>query len=347
MHIGNSRVLDLPLVAIVLGAVAMFSLNTPSVQAQDIIVDTAFVAEAAARGAIVRDVRSGNDYLHGHIPGAVNIDDIGNVLRDENSEDYIPVADIERILGEAGIDPAREIVLYGAKANPAPYFGYITLRWLGGTRAFVYHGGIDDWKSAGKPLATDVVRLPAVQFNARPDPQRLVTTREVVDKLENPHVQIVDVRSTREYRGEDIRALRDGHIPGSINIPYETNWIDADTPRKLARRVVTDKAGMNLKSRDDLAKLYAGLDPEKETIVYCQSGSRASETAAVLEQIGFKNVRVYDSSWLGYGNSFAAPVENATYFNVTRVNRMVDRLQMQIDLLQAEIAELKAARAKK
>jgi len=42
------------------------------------------------------------------------------------------------------------------------------------------------------------------------------------------------------------------------------------------------------------------LDPAKETVVYCQSGVRASETAAVLRDLGFRDVKVYEESWLGY-----------------------------------------------
>jgi hypothetical protein len=53
------------------------------------IVDTPYVAEAIKRNAIVWDTRSAASYKQGHIPGAVNIDDIGVVLRDENTEDYI------------------------------------------------------------------------------------------------------------------------------------------------------------------------------------------------------------------------------------------------------------------
>jgi 3-mercaptopyruvate sulfurtransferase SseA len=60
---------------------------------------------------------------------------------------------------------------------------------------------------------------------------------------------------------------------------------------------------MSLKPAEDLKRLYSKLDPSKETIVYCQSGARASETAGVLQQLGFTNVKVYDSSWLGYGNT--------------------------------------------
>ncbi|MGZ9274466.1 MAG: rhodanese-like domain-containing protein [Nitrospira sp.] len=47
-------------------------------------------------------------------------------------------------------------------------------------------------------------------------------------------------------------------------------------------------------------RLYAGLDPNKEVVVYCQSGVRASLTAAVLRDLGFKDVKVYEPSWLGY-----------------------------------------------
>ncbi len=314
---------------------------------EPVIVDTGFVEQAATRGALIWDVRSQEEYRRGHIPGAANIDEIALVLREANTEDYIPVAKIEQILGEAGIDPTREIVLYGAKAHTSPYFGYVTVRYLGGGGARVYHGGIDDWKSAGKPIASDPVKLPPVSFRAQVNPGVIVSTREVVAKLGAPGVQIVDARTEKEFNGEDIRALRGGRIPGAVNIPYETNWVDPDTPRKLQRRQVAGKDGMSLKHAIDLRALYARLDPEKETIVYCQSGVRAAETATVLQSLGFRNVKVYDSSWLGYGNTFDAPAENVAYFNVGRVNGTLMQMQQRIDLLEGQIEELKAAKEKK
>src|SRR4029453_13895830 len=75
---------------------------------------------------------------------------------------------------------------------------------------------------------------------------------------------------------------------------------------KLARREVANNRGMSLKSDADLRNLYSHLDPNKETIVYCQSGVRSAETAAVLGKLGFRNVKVYDSSWLGYGQARCA-----------------------------------------
>lgn len=310
------------------------------------IVETGFVEQAVAGGMLIWDVRSQEEYLRGHIPGAVNIDEIAQVLREPGTEDYIPIANIEQILGEAGIDPAREIVLYGNKAHTSPYFGYVTLRYLGGERVHVYHGGIDDWKAAGKPLATDRVKLPPVEVRARLNPAVLASTRDVVGKLGNPGVQLVDARTEKEFRGEDIRALRGGHIPGAINIPFEQNWQDPDTMRKLMRRQVANKDGLSLKSRDELRELYAALDPEKETIVYCQSGVRAAETAVVLKSLGFRDVKVYDSSWLGYGNTFDAPAANVSYFNVGRVNGLLMQMQQRIDSLEGQIEELRKSAAK-
>ena len=313
----------------------------PAFAADPIVVDTEFVAKALARNAIVWDVRGEDDYRRGHIPGAINLGDIQAELRDGNTEDYLPIAQLEKILGGHGIDLGKEIVVYGAKAMPQAYFGHVTLRYLGAAQAYVYHGGIDDWKAGGREISTQMSTLAGITLKAKINPGVLVSTQDVLRKSKEGNVQIVDARSSKEYNGEDIRALRGGHIPGAVSIPYETNWVDADTPRKLQRKLVANKDGMNLKDEADLKKLYAGLDPNKETIVYCQSGSRASETATVLHNLGFKNVKVYDSSWLGWGNEFSAPVENVTYFNVGRVSNMLNQLQGRVDALEAELEQMK------
>ncbi len=188
-------------------------------------------------------------------------------------------------------------------------------------------------------------RILAVTLALVPRDELLVNTRDVVARIGASDVQIVDARTPREFSGEDIRALRGGHIPGAVNIPYEANWADPDTPRKLARKQVTNKDGFNLKPEDQLRALYAGLDPSKETIVYCQSGVRASNAAAVMQSLGFTNVRVYDASWLGYGNQLDAPADSVSYFNVARVNNMLNQLQGRIDDLEAQLSDMKKAKA--
>jgi thiosulfate/3-mercaptopyruvate sulfurtransferase len=311
-----------------------------STSSQPIIIDSADLAKAIARGALVWDVRSNDAFVKGHIPGAVNIGDASSVLREPNSEDFIATEQIEKILASVGINPEKEIVVYGQRGGWQAYFGLYTMQYFGGQRTSVYHEGIDDWVAQGlataqgaktfSPIALKLVKEPTNKFT--------IGTRDVIAKLNKPEVQILDVRTVKEFSGEDIRAIRGGHIPGAINIPYENNWVDPDTANKLARRQVTTNAGMSLKPQEGLKALYAKLDPSKETIVYCQSGARASETAGILQHLGFNNVKVYDASWLAYGNMLDAPAENVSFFNVGLLNSRIATMQSRIEQLEKELA---------
>src|SRR5690606_19076666 len=107
-----------------------------------VILDTAQVREAIARGAQVWDVRPAQEYLKAHLPGALSADDAAKVLREPNSEDFLPTGEVARILGEAGIDPSRETIVYGSRGTWQPYFGRFALRYFGGDKVGVYHEGI-------------------------------------------------------------------------------------------------------------------------------------------------------------------------------------------------------------
>jgi thiosulfate/3-mercaptopyruvate sulfurtransferase len=159
-------------------------------------------------------------------------------------------------------------------------------------------------------------------------------------RLRDKNVQILDARTRNEFAGLDVRAIRGGHIPGAVNIPYEENWVEPDTAGKLARREVANNRGMSLKSDADLRSLYSQLDANKETIVYCQSGVRSAETAAVLGTLGFRNVKVYDSSWLGYAAKLDAPVENEVFFNVGALRVQLTAMQAKIDALEKALAAM-------
>jgi thiosulfate/3-mercaptopyruvate sulfurtransferase len=128
-----------------------------------------------------------------------------------------------------------------------------------------------------------------------------------------------------------------------VNLPYEDNWIDPQTPGKLAAKQVTSRAGMNLKPADELGKLYAGLDRDKEVVLYCQSGVRASVTASVLRDLGFKDVKLYEPSWLGYAAVLSAPAEREVFVNVGALNARIAGLQGKVGELEAELGRVKGA----
>lgn len=314
--------------------------NAPFAVASE-IVDGAYVAEAAKRGAIIWDVREPKAYAAGHIPGAVNIGDAGKTLRDPNKEDYLATEAVEKILNEAGIDLAKEVIVYGETGDPYAHWGLTTIRYFGGNNGKVYHGGMGDWRAANRPVSTEPTKLPAVSQKLTVQPDVLVFTRHVRAALDNPNVQIVDVRTPKEFSGDDIRALRGGHVPGARNVAYEKNWVDPATAKKLKAKEVKTREGAALKPVDDLKAVYADLDPEKETIVYCQSGVRASETANVLRLLGFDKVRIYEESWLGYGNTLDAPADSVKFVNVGALQGRIAKLESAVEALSAQLEAAK------
>ncbi len=316
----------------------LFSLSAQIIYAQaGTMVDLEYVKAAQQRGAILLDVRSTKDYLQGHIPGAISIGDIGTVLRDPNREDYIDLAEINSIFNKAGLDINKEVISYGARGNPYAYFGLFTIQYFGGKQGKVFHDGIDGWIDAGLPIEKNPSTLPSVSVKLVPQPQLVVSNEEMRKLYNNKSVQVIDARTVNEFKGNDIRAIRGGHIPGALSIPYEQNWKDPQTASKLAKKEVKNNAGMSLKSKEELNQLYTNLDPNKETVVYCQSGVRASETAAVLQNLGFNKVKIYDSSWLGWASHLSSPVADETYLNVGLMNARMSAMQNKINELEAAL----------
>src|SRR5688572_8414005 len=147
-------------------AAALFALVPPlmlwthaAVAASALIVDSAYVAEALKRNAIVWDVRPADAYAKGHIAGAISIGDAPKVLRDHNTEDFIPLDRVEKLLGAAGLDPKREIIIYGSRGTWNPYFGLYTMQYLRGDNARVYHEGIEGWTAAGGTVSREPAKL--------------------------------------------------------------------------------------------------------------------------------------------------------------------------------------------
>ena len=281
------------------------------------MVDAGFVEKALKRGAIVWDIRAASSYDLGHIPGAMNIGFVAEALLDQKTQQFLPIEAIASTLGEAGIDLRREIVVYGGPGSTYPYFTQFALEYFGARRVHVFHMGIDGWKAAKKRVSTSSVKLKPVKVRPFANPAMLATTGEVVNRVANPDVQFVDVRSLAEYTGEQSETLHGGHIPGAVHIPHNHNFVDPDTMRQLMAKETTDSSGMALKKRAALKRLYARLDPRKETIVYCHTGIRASMTAEILTRLGFHSVRVYHASWLEYGNQPDAAVETEVAPGVT------------------------------
>lgn len=304
-----------------------------------VIVNTDYVLKNKDKaGTILLDARSEGDYKKGHIPGAINLGGkpAQAVLRDVDAR-ILPVAKMEKIFGDAGITREADIIVYSVKGDPSATVPFWILEYLGAEKAKVYMGGIDDWVAAKHPLSADVKKLPAAKFTAKVRADRLATTDYVKKNLKNKEIQILDVRTTKEFSGDDIRAVRGGHIAGSVNIPYEQAWVDPDTAKKLGEGAVKDRHGAALKDEKGLKAIYAKLDPKKEVVALCQTGTRSTLTYAVLRDMGYTKVRNYDDSWIVWGSNPDMPVENVSYYDFVKVNaalKKLDALEQRIQALE-------------
>jgi thiosulfate/3-mercaptopyruvate sulfurtransferase len=271
----------------------------------EVLVSTDWVAEHAS-DPNVRVVESNEDralYTQGHIPGAVEIDWAVD-LQDQNWRDYIDRAAFERLCAERGISNDTTVVFYGDKNNWWACYAFWVFKLYGHKDCRIMNGGRKRWELDGRPWSTERVTCPRGTYTAQEQDGSIRALRDEVLKHQKAGKQLLDVRSPEEYRGERMHmpdypnegAVRGGHIPGALNVPWPLNCNDDGT----------------FKSVKELEKLYVKelrMKRRSPTIAYCRIGERSSLSWFVLRYLlGFGNVKNYDGSWLEWGNCVRVPI---------------------------------------
>ncbi|GAC1640156.1 MAG: sulfurtransferase [Herpetosiphon sp.] len=239
-------------------------------------------------------------YEAGHITGAVFVDWTRDIV---DLDDPIPVqiagpAQYVELMARLGIGDDTPVVAYDASL---PFFAarfLWTLRYYGHESARVLDGGFAKWQAEGRPVETIVPSFPVAQFTARPQVQLRRTVDQVFQGLHGPGI-VIDGRSPTEYRGEESRADRGGHIPGAINIFYRDmveGQFDTFAPPEVLRARFAE-AGVAV---DDNAA--------EDAVVYCNGGVTALVTALGMEVAGGRKAALYDGSWNEWGNREDLPI---------------------------------------
>lgn len=244
-------------------------------------------------------------YNAGHLPGA-HAWRWKQWLWDERMRDFPSPELFARRLGSAGIANDTTVVFYGEDMQFGVYAWWV-FKLCGHTRVHVLDGARYQWRHEGRPLVTDhpAPRPPA---DYRPNGTRNGTVRimrdELLQRLGYPRLLLLDARSPEEFRGQlasppgspNVGAERLGRIPGAKHLYFE----ELLTPTRCFR------------PRAELRALFAarGVEQGRDVVAYCRLSHRASVLYfALTELLGLDEIRVYDGSWIEWGNLVGVPIE--------------------------------------
>ena len=238
-------------------------------------------------GSLMYDKAIVVDWTDISLLGEFGGEELGKLLSKEN---------YQQIFSKLGITDESEVLVYGF-TMPEQGFGdearvLYTFSYAGFDNIKFIDGGFKQVEKLGfnkKYVPTtdridvsDVVRSEATQN------EKAIYTDELLSKIGNTDVQIIDTRLEVEYNGRVIYGEnKAGHIPGAISLPFNS-LVDSNgflKSREVLEKYVTDK----------------GLDKNKLQVTYCTTGVRASYVAVILEELGFK-VRNYEPSFARYAN---------------------------------------------
>ncbi|NLG46743.1 sulfurtransferase [Gordonia sp. (in: high G+C Gram-positive bacteria)] len=239
-------------------------------------------------------------YDIGHIPTAQKVDWHLH-LNDPVTRDYINGEQFAELMREKGINRDDTVVIYGDKSNWWAAYALWVFTLFGHEDVRLLDGGRDAWMDEQRDTSFDVPVYPPSDYPVVERDDSVIRAYADAVLAELGTTPLIDVRSPQEYTGERTHmpdypqegALRGGHIPTAVSIP----WAKAAAPDSRFRK------------RSELEEVYAGLDPKAATIAYCRIGERSSHTWFVLTYLlGFENVRNYDGSWTEWGNRVRVPI---------------------------------------
>jgi thiosulfate/3-mercaptopyruvate sulfurtransferase len=266
------------------------------------LVSATELTDLIASGARVLDVRwklgrsdGREQYLAGHIPGAVYVDLSTELARPgQPDEGRHPLPSTQQLQDAArrwGMNDGDVIVAYDDAGGLPAARAWWLLRH-GGIDVRVLDGGWSAWKATGGPVETgDVV----------PEPGTVTLADIAGDSLTIDEAAalpasgiLLDVRAPERFRGEtEPMDPVAGHIPGALNLPTTVH----------SREDGTLHDPVELRAR--FAEI--GIRDGVEVGVYCGSGVTAAHTALVLAEAGIP-AKIFHGSWSQWSNTPGRPV---------------------------------------
>lgn len=238
-----------------------------------------------------------SEFELGHIPGSVFFSIDGIADPDSTLPHMVPTADtFAAAVGALGVGTGDHVVCYATDGIGTAPRAWWMFRLFGHERVSVLDGGLPAWTAAGGTLVKGPARPRPRAFQATFNPARIRDLTAVRANLQAATELVVDARSAGRFAGTEAEprpGLRGGHIPGSVNVPYQTLL---DGPRMLPPEA--------LRARLEAA----GVAGDRPPVFTCGSGVSACTLALGLTLTGRDDWAVYDGSWSEWGGREDVPV---------------------------------------
>ena len=240
-----------------------------------------------------------HDYVQEHIPGAIYLNEgLYRHYHGRLPTLWVEPYEIGRVFGCAGIRADIPVVVYTGKGAAKGWGDGLeqtmtayTLARYGHENVFVLDGGLDKWKTEGRPVSQEFPRVPPANFEPRLKRDFYVDYEEFLALKDSDDVVLLDARPPEKYEGQSFWA-KPGHIPGAVNLPW-ASLMDASNPALL-------------KSEGEVAELISakGATPDKTIICSCGTGREATNEYLLFKfYLGYPKVKLHEGAfteWASY-----------------------------------------------
>ena len=229
------------------------------------------------------------EYLAGHIPGAVYFDMDEIADKSTGLPHILPSAEVfAREVGALGIGDGMTIVIY----DESGLFSAPRIWWefqaMGAKDVRILEGGGPKWRAEGRPIESGLTKRQPATFTATFHPELVRNLGDLKAAIAS-HGQIADARPAGRFAGRDPEprpGLKSGHMPGAVSLP--------------AMDLV---ANGGLKPMSEIAAMIkkTGVDLDQPIITTCGSGATAATLLLALKLAGARDVALYDGAWAEWG----------------------------------------------
>ena len=232
------------------------------------------------------------DYEKRHIEGAIFFD--LDEVSDHQTElpHMLPSPEqFARQVGTLGISNNDTLIVYDDQGCFSAARIWWTFRTMGHSYVAVLDGGLPKWIAEKRSVVNHSTSPTVQNYTVAFDPSTVSSHLDLKIHLNQKASTVLDARSKPRFDGtvaEPREGLRSGHMPGSINLPFQAFFNDDQT----------------FLAPGQLAEIFAahGVEKDKMVITTCGSGVTAAILSLALELIGHSNHKLYDGAWAEWGD---------------------------------------------